>query len=147
MNERVNDLIGGIRNALERGSNLQQAKQTFLNAGYTQQEVEQAASYFPQSQQPAQQPASQTSQPSTQPQPQQPQTKKLPQQEQAKPGAFSRFFSKTGAGLKTIFSFIGTFFSHLGKKKIIIIILIIISIMILIAAALLGLYWEILFAE
>lgn len=37
-----NILIGGIRNALQRGQNPNQIKQSFINAGYSQQEVEQA---------------------------------------------------------------------------------------------------------
>jgi cobalamin biosynthesis Mg chelatase CobN len=37
------DIVGGLKNAIERGENLEQAKQTFINAGYSADEVEQAA--------------------------------------------------------------------------------------------------------
>lgn len=37
------ELIGGIRNALERGETVEQAMQTFLNAGYSPNEVREAA--------------------------------------------------------------------------------------------------------
>ncbi|RMD67450.1 hypothetical protein D6817_01610 [Candidatus Pacearchaeota archaeon] len=37
------DLIGGLRNALERGSTLEQAIQSFINAGYNSEEVHAAA--------------------------------------------------------------------------------------------------------
>jgi len=36
----VNELIGGLKNAIERGQNITDAKQTFLNAGYNAQEVD-----------------------------------------------------------------------------------------------------------
>lgn len=38
------ELAGGFQNALERGEDLARAKQTFLNAGYSPQEVESAIS-------------------------------------------------------------------------------------------------------
>ncbi len=37
------DLEGGIKNALERGSSIEDAVQSFLNAGYSEQEVKEAA--------------------------------------------------------------------------------------------------------
>jgi len=37
------EIISGFKNAIERGESVEQAKQSFLNAGYPQQEVEQAA--------------------------------------------------------------------------------------------------------
>jgi len=37
------DIASGIKNALERGENLEQAKQSFLNAGYKKEEVEAAS--------------------------------------------------------------------------------------------------------
>jgi hypothetical protein len=39
---REEELIGGLRNAMERGQDLGQAKQSYLNAGYSQQEVDSA---------------------------------------------------------------------------------------------------------
>ncbi len=40
---RAQEISGGIKNALERGESLAKAKQTFINAGYTPQEVQAAA--------------------------------------------------------------------------------------------------------
>lgn len=37
------EILGGIRNALERGSSLERAVQSFINAGYNPQEVQEAA--------------------------------------------------------------------------------------------------------
>ena len=37
------DIIGGLKNALERGETLERAKSTFINAGYKEEEVEEAA--------------------------------------------------------------------------------------------------------
>ncbi|MDO8517603.1 MAG: hypothetical protein Q7S33_05760 [Nanoarchaeota archaeon] len=39
----MNELVGGMKNALERGANLDRIKQTFLNAGYKQEQIEEAA--------------------------------------------------------------------------------------------------------
>ena len=36
-------MVGGLRNALDRGEPLAQAMQSFLNAGYTSQEIELAS--------------------------------------------------------------------------------------------------------
>ena len=38
----MSDLTGGIKNALDRGESLEKIKKSFLNAGYTKEEVEQA---------------------------------------------------------------------------------------------------------
>ena len=40
------EIAAGIRNALERGSSLEEAVQSFINAGYNPNEVEEAASVF-----------------------------------------------------------------------------------------------------
>ncbi len=40
------DLVAGLRNALERGASLEGAKQTLLNAGYSSEEVEEASNYL-----------------------------------------------------------------------------------------------------
>ena len=45
---REKELIGGIRNALERGESLAKAKQTFINAGYQPAEVATAVQKLPQ---------------------------------------------------------------------------------------------------
>ena len=37
------DIIGGLRNAIVRGQTLQQAMQSFINAGYAKEDVEEAA--------------------------------------------------------------------------------------------------------
>jgi len=37
------EIAAGIKNAIERGDSLEKAKQSFINAGYNPQEVEQAA--------------------------------------------------------------------------------------------------------
>jgi len=39
------DIVAGLRNALERGYSLQIAKQSFISAGYSEMEVEDAARY------------------------------------------------------------------------------------------------------
>jgi hypothetical protein len=39
------DIAGGLRNALERGENLENAVRTFINAGYSEKEVRDAAEY------------------------------------------------------------------------------------------------------
>ena len=78
------EIIAGLKQAIERGYNLEQAKQSFINAGYSREEVEEAASSFggvttqyPQIQQPLQQPTQPPSK--LPPQPQQP-SQQLPQQ-------------------------------------------------------------------
>lgn len=40
---RNEELTSGLKNAIENGSSLEQAKRSFINAGYNQREVEQAA--------------------------------------------------------------------------------------------------------
>ena len=40
-------LIGGIKNALERGETMEKAKRSFINAGYKPEEVEMAAKQVP----------------------------------------------------------------------------------------------------
>jgi len=41
------EIVGGLRNALERGETLAKAKQSFLNAGYKTEEVEAAVQKMP----------------------------------------------------------------------------------------------------
>ena len=40
------DIVAGLRNALERGYSLEQAKKTLLNSGYNQGDVLEAANYL-----------------------------------------------------------------------------------------------------
>lgn len=39
---RAQEISGGIKNALDRGEPLEKAKQTFINSGYTPEEVQEA---------------------------------------------------------------------------------------------------------
>ncbi len=39
----IDDIIGGLKNAIEKGDTLEQAKQSFFNAGYSHDDVEEAA--------------------------------------------------------------------------------------------------------
>lgn len=48
-NNYMNDeILGGLRNALERGDTLQKAMMTFYNAGYKKEEIEEAARFLSQ---------------------------------------------------------------------------------------------------
>jgi hypothetical protein len=40
------DLVAGLRNALERGTPLEGAKKSLINAGYSSEEVEEASNYL-----------------------------------------------------------------------------------------------------
>ena len=44
---REDVLIGGLKNAIERGETLQKAAQSFLNAGYSKEEVSAATTKIP----------------------------------------------------------------------------------------------------
>ena len=39
------DIVGGLKNAIERGSGLEKAKATFVNAGYNADEVDEAGKF------------------------------------------------------------------------------------------------------
>lgn len=81
------ELAGGIKNALERGEHETKVKQSFLNAGYTQEEVEKAFSQInPQNIQPTQSPKQST--------PQKDSPTKTSDKKEKKPGFFSRIFKK-----------------------------------------------------
>ena len=41
--EDIPGIIGGLKNAIERGSSLEKAKSTFISAGYDENDVEEAA--------------------------------------------------------------------------------------------------------
>jgi len=44
---REEEIVGGIKNALERGETLSKAKQSFLNAGYSSTEIQAAVQKIP----------------------------------------------------------------------------------------------------
>lgn len=82
------DIIAGLRNAVQRGFTMQQAMQSYINAGYNAQEVQQAAAHLSKGQAPpiqqkgapvAQQ-AQQLIQPTTQP------TQQMQMTQQPQPG-------------------------------------------------------------
>ena len=110
---REQELIGGLKNALARGETLVKAKQSFINAGYKQAEVEAASRKVPTSTSQISKPMSTQSTP-TQPTSQQP----TPQLTTTTP----------------------TQSKNISKKLIII--LIVSSALILIGAAILGLFWD-----
>jgi len=115
---REQELIGGLRNALDRGETLVKAKQSFINAGYKQVEVEAAARKVPAA-------TSQISRPATvAPVTAKPLPKPITQA--AKPQSATTTAPSQPKKLSKIF----------------IIILIVISALILIGAAILGLFWN-----
>lgn len=109
------ELIGGLKNAVERGEPIVKAKQSFINAGYKQQEVEMAAQKI-----------------STTITPTQPVTTVQPKITSAQP-----------APLQSSTTTIPRQSKKLSKKLLII--LITSGALILIATALLGIFWENLF--
>lgn len=111
---REQELIGGLKNALARGETLVKAKQSFINAGYPQAEVEAAARKVPAA-------TPQISKPTTALSPTQ------PSPTIQKPQPTTTALSPTQP--KTI-------------SKTFIIILIVSSALILIGAAILGLFWN-----
>ena len=115
------ELSGGLKNALERGQSLASAKQSFINAGYSKQQVEQAAKQISgvSVQSP---PITQTAQ--SQEQPTTTSQKQSAQSAQQLP--------KTAKPYPT----------NKKSHKILYILLGIISILLLIGAGLLGLYWD-----
>jgi len=40
------DIVAGLKNAVERGYSLEQAKQSFISAGYSKEEVEEASNFI-----------------------------------------------------------------------------------------------------
>ena len=139
-NNRENELIGGLKNALERGEPLEKAKKSFLSAGYSTQEIEGAAAKVNSSNvapptQPQAQPAVQQKAPAAippQPPTASPQTPSTPQKvvPQAQPKQAPTV--QPAAKPKS-------------ASRLLIIILIITSATILLGAALLGLFWDKLF--
>jgi len=45
--EDIEGIVGGLKNAIERGANLEKAKNTFLNAGYSQEDIDEAVKLIP----------------------------------------------------------------------------------------------------
>ena len=41
--EDIAGIVGGLKNAMERGSSLEKAKMTFINAGYNPEDIDEAA--------------------------------------------------------------------------------------------------------
>jgi len=41
----IQELVAGLRNAIDRGASLEKAKQSFISAGYPIQEIEEAAKF------------------------------------------------------------------------------------------------------
>ena len=41
--EEIAAILGGLKNAIERGESIEKAKSTFLNAGYKSEDIEEAA--------------------------------------------------------------------------------------------------------
>ena len=111
---REQELISGLKNALDRGETLLKAKQSFINAGYPQAEVEAAARKVPAA-------TPQISKPTTILTPTQPN----PTIQKPQPTTTSTASTQP----KTI-------------SKTFIIILIVSSALILIGAAILGLFWN-----
>ena len=109
---REKELIGGIKNALERGENIEKAKQSFISAGYKPEEVAAAAQKVPSRAAP--------------PTPVTTTIKKLGEKILPKPLSPKNKITP----------------SHKKKSKIILIIIIILSILVLIGAALLGIFWN-----
>tara|TARA_Y100000310_G_scaffold325742_1_gene389700 strand:+ start:2384 stop:2881 length:498 start_codon:yes stop_codon:yes gene_type:complete len=146
---REEELVGGIKNGLERGEPMPKIKQSFINAGYKPAEVNAAVSKLstqtPQPEQPA--PTTQPQQAPAQPTPTKPVKKKQ--------SFFSKLFSRKKQVVKPTVQTTSPPPTPAqpeipeveqpkksGISKTVILILIILSALILIGAAILGLYWD-----
>ena len=116
-----NELLGGLKNALERGQSLEQAKQSFINAGYNLNEIESTTSMLSSAQQ-------------------------IQISENKTPRGFSQTIPESMNPQQSQFKHL-PLQPNIKKpiSKIWIIILILVSSMILISAAIFGLYWDQLF--
>jgi hypothetical protein len=113
---REQELIGGLKNAIDRGETLVKAKQSFINAGYKQDEVEAAARKVPAATQQISKPVSAT--------------------------AAEKFTAEpTIQTQQTATTTVAPTQAKSVSKKLIII-LIISSALVLIGAAILGLFWD-----
>ena len=123
----MQELTGGIKNALERGEDINKIKQSFINAGYSQRDVDSSVAEI-QSQS--------TQQPQAHPQ------ENLPQK--APPKSLSPTPNRLPSQLRKLPQ-------QTPKKQqpqrfpVWLIVVIILSVLILIGAALLGFYWDKLF--
>jgi hypothetical protein len=117
---REKELIGGLKNALERGENLAKAKQTFINAGYQPNEVAAAVQKLPSSTAPIATPVAPAPTPGKVPVPK-PEEKSLAKPLPGQP---------IPAGVPK------------KKSKILLILIIIVSVLVLVGAGLLGLFWD-----
>jgi len=45
--EDIEEIAGGLKNAIERGANLENARLTFINAGYSTEEIDEAINLLP----------------------------------------------------------------------------------------------------
>ena len=130
--DRSDEIVGGIKNALEKGQNIVAIKQSFINAGYTPAEVNASVQKVGQvSIQPVQ----------ASPVPAQPTVKSPAPQTPStpKPSTMKQMPQKPLPKEKTKVPLVG---QKKPAPKILIISLIIVSALILIGAAVLGLYWD-----
>lgn len=112
------ELVGGLKNAFERGESFEKAKQSFINAGYKPSEVESAVPELRKLISPTSQPEVTPVKTKPAPNPKKSQTKKLPTT------------SKMPSVKKN------------GIPKILIVVLIVVLTLILVGAAILGLFWD-----
>jgi hypothetical protein len=119
--DRSQEIIGGLKNALDRGEPLAKAKQSFLNAGYKPEEIESAVQKMP----------------VATPQMKKPETPEIKKKNTVEnPKTETKQDNKT---FKTTTEIPGQK-KHLSKKFLII--LISSSILVLVGAALLGIFWD-----
>ena len=112
-NSRAKEISGGIKNALSRGETLVKAKQSFINSGYTLQEVQEAALFIKSEQSQA--------------------AKQLPTSPQVKASPLKQLFGKTKVSSSEN--------SIKSSKKIFIILARVVAV-VLAVAVILGLFWE-----
>jgi hypothetical protein len=129
--DRSEEIMGGIKNALERGQNLETAKKSFLNAGYTLEEVNLAAQKSN---------ASPTRVVQTGPPP----TQQLHPSPAQKPVPVKKtLFTKAAPAPQVEVNTVSGPKKKFSKRLVIAIITV--SALILIGAAILGLYWDSIF--
>ena len=121
------ELIGGIKNALEKGESLEKAKQSFLNAGYKKEEVEEAAREVAQHSAPVPSPTPATT---INQSPQQGHNQSIPQPPSQKPA--QQVLLKPSTQLPAE--------QQVSKKLMII--LVIVSVLVLAGAAIFGIFWD-----
>ena len=127
----TSELIGGVRNAMERQETMDKIRQTFLNAGYSREEIEQAIKEL--STQVVTSSSNSTIQNSPSPQPVQ--SMPTPTSPQPPIAPQNTQFQKLPATTQTSNT------SSSGASTKLWIILAIVSVLILAGAALLGIFW------